>query len=301
MNNCLVTGASGFIGRVLCHTLMQKDIRVRALLRKAQPGPWSESVVSKDWSETVENNVVLASGLENVDTVFYLSGIAHVSGQPRLLYDQVNRTAALDLCRLAAKHGVKRFIYLSSVKAVENPCESYGFSKYQAEQQLLALGRELDIHVSLLRPALVYGPNLKGNLYSMIRAIDKGWFPPIPETHNQRSMVSVQDVVAAAIACASNPIANGKIYTVSDDTLYSTRQLYDAIREALGLPLRQWAIPRWLLELPAHISGVYAGLLDKLLGSESYSSDLIKAELGWVPTSSFYKEIKDIVAAYRIG
>lgn len=300
IKHCLVTGASGFIGRVLCDTLMRRQhIRVRALLRTAQVGPWHEAFVCKHWSDCDSSDIALESALEDVDTIFYCAGIAHVSGQPDALYDQVNRAAALELYRLAAKHGVKHFVYVSSVKAVENPREPYGYSKYQAEQQLLALNHELGLHISILRPALVYGPSLKGNLYSMIKAIDRGWFPPIPETHNQRSMVSVHDVATAAIACASNEVANGKIYTVSDDVPYSTRQLYNAIRAALGLASRQWAIPKWLLELPTRVSRVYAGQLDKLLGSECYPADLIKAELNWAPTTDFYKEITAVVAAYH--
>lgn len=298
MKSCLVTGASGFMGRVLCDILKQKNIRVRALLRTAQTGPWDEQIVCKNWSEAETHEDALISALDNIDTIFFLSGIAHVSGQPATLYDQVNRKAALQLYRLAAEHHVKRFVYVSSVKVVDNPLEPYGFSKHQAEQQLLALEAELGMHLSILRPALVYGPGVKGNLLSMIKAIDRGWFPPIPEIHNQRSMVSVQDVAHALIACAENPVANRKIYTVSDGVLYSTRQLYDAIRAALGLKPRKWAIPRLLLEFPENFSRVYARKLNKLLGSETYSADLIKAELGWTPTTDFYSALKGIVAVY---
>lgn len=294
LSNCLVTGASGFIGRELCTQLQQKKIKVRALLRKAQSGPWDEAIVCEDWALLNAQNPILKSIFKDIDTLFYFAGLAHVRKTSAAQHMEVNCEVPVALCRLAAQHQVKNIVYCSSVAAekAENP---YGVAKREAEKRLLALGLELGIHISIVRPPLVYGPGLPGNLCSMIKAIQSGWFPPIPETQNQRSMVSVNDLASATITCAINPLANGKIYTVTDGVHYSSRKLYDTIREALGFVPRTWAIPRWLLEFPASVSKRYGRLLDKLLGSEFYSADLIKNELAWSATTDFYREISNII------
>ncbi len=296
LSNCLVTGASGFIGRELCKQLQQKKIKIRALLRSAQGGPWDESIVCEDWTLLNAQNSITKSIFKDIDTLFYFAGLAHVRKTTLQQHREVNCEVPIALCRLAAQNQVKHIVYCSSV-AAERAENSYGVAKREAEKRLLALGLELGIHISIIRPPLVYGPGLPGNLCSMIKAIKNGWFPPIPETQNKRSMVSVNDVVLAAIMCATHPLANRKIYTVTDGVHYSSRRIYDAIREALGLSARKWAIPRGLLEFPARVSKRYARVVDKLLGTEYYSADLIKSELAWAPTKNFYQEIKSIVAS----
>ncbi len=304
INHCLVIGASGFMGRALCDYLSKKNIQVRAMLRQQQHGPWLDSVVFNlnSFNNNIHKSNFPESAFNGIDAIFYVAGIAHASKNSKIpdeLYYSTNLNAAEQVLQLASQSNIKYFIYFSSVKAIGKPQDPYGKSKQMAEERVLKLGQQLGIHVCILRPSLVYGPHVKGNLFNMIRAIDKGWFPPLPETHNQRSMISVYDIVEVALMSALNPIANGKIYTVTDGKPYSTRQLYDAIRKALGLSPCQWFIPKGLLQIPAYFSTLYAEILEKLLRSEFYASELIQNELGWIPKRDFYSDLPEMISVYR--
>lgn len=153
---------------------------------------------------------------------------------------------------------------------------------------------------------MVYGNTEKGNLPQMIKAVAKGVFPPLPEMHNRRSMVHVDDVVAAALLAAKNPKAAGQIYIVTDGQAYSTRQIYDWIREALGKQPVTWSVPQAVLTLAAQGGDVISRLrnrrfpldsdsLEKLLGSAWYSSAKIERELGFRPRHTLKDALPEIV------
>jgi UDP-glucose 4-epimerase len=311
IKRCLVTGASGFIGRTLCKNLQAQDIFVRALFKHVASGPWDECFIMNLEEAKVENTVSWNDTIlgNNIDTVFHLAGIAHANTISRETYWAVNVEATKKLLTLAAKMNVRRFIYLSSIKAIQ-PLDDYGYSKQAAENVVLTLGEQYQMHVCILRPALVYGPGVKGNLFNMLRAIERGWFPPVPYTQNQRSLTAVDDLVNAILTVALNSKANGKIYTVTDGQLYSTRQLYDAMRAALDLSPRRWSFPISYLKIAAKIGDLiqkWSGqrfflnseALDKLLGSAVYSSELIQSELDWRPKMNFYKALPNMVKAYK--
>ncbi|RLA03407.1 MAG: NAD-dependent dehydratase, partial [Gammaproteobacteria bacterium] len=224
-----------------------------------------------------------------------------------------------------AAAGVRQFIYFSSVKAVADPgnecvdeswqrppSDPYGQSKLGAEQRLFAIGSESGMQVTVLRPALVYGPAVKGNLWRMLQAIDNGRFPPLPDTGNQRSLVCVDDLIDAARLAADSPQADGQIYIVSDDAHYSTRQLYDWMHEALGRNVPRWSIPVFVLRAGAWVGGVAGRMtgrqlplnpdvLQRLLGSACYRSDKIQQQLGWRPRRHLRDSLPGMVSAYRIA
>jgi len=316
----LVTGAAGFIGRPLCRRL-QQDGRVRALLHRPGSGPWEQSLVC-----TLGYACVPDAAFSGVDTVFHLAGIVHArpaAGVDVQAYHAVNVAASTQLAEQAAAAGVRCFVYFSSVKAVADPgdrCvdeswqqpahDPYGRSKHMAEQRLLAIGGETGMQVTILRPVLVYGPSVKGNLHRMLQAIDRGRFPPLPDTCNRRSMVSLDDLVEAAMLVSRSSQAGGQIYIVSDEAHYSTRQLYEWMCEALGKRPVAWSIPGHLLVAAAaagdfveRISGrqmpVNTALLDRLLGSACYLSGRIRARLGWVSQADFRTSLPAMVTAYR--
>lgn len=307
MNNCLVTGATGFIGRSLCHALQTQGFHVRALTRRAEMGPWDESFIG-DLQDKAQLTQDLVKG---IDTLFHLAGIAHASDgkYSKQEYWTINVEGTRQLVNLAIEAGVKRFIFFSSVLA-SNTTSDYGASKKAAEEFILSCAHDHCIEVCILRPALVYGPSIKGNLLSMVRAIDRGWFPPVPETKNKRSMVSLSDLIDVAILVAQHPAVNRNIYCVTDGKTYSTRQMYDGIRAALGLKTIHWSIPKGILILLAKLlDGMSVVLrktlpfnskvLDKLLGSAEYSSHALETDLKWKPRLSFYKVLPDIVSAYK--
>ena len=326
LSSILVTGASGFIGQHFCRHLKKKGCQVRALLRKKL----SSNNVEGLWDEELEcclgEDPLPAGTLEGVSTVFHLAGIAHSFKPIREMakvYWSVNLAATEELLKKAALSGVKRFIYFSSVKAMGDPGEHcvgelwnalpvdvYGLSKRKAEEAVLAAGRASSMHVCCLRPALVYGPGVKGNLLRMMAAIDAGRFPPVPDTGNRRSLVHVEDLIQAAMLAADKPAANGKTYIVTDGRQYSTREMYVMMAATLGRKVPAWTVPAWVLRGGGHIGDVIGRIrgrrfpvdseaVTRLLGSACYNSRKIEQELGYHPTRDLCSTLPEMVDSYR--
>lgn len=317
----LVTGAGGFIGGVLARRLHGSGVGVRALLREPVGGAWDEAVACRLGAEPVPEQA-----LQGVDTVFHLAGVAHTWGRGRemaVLYRTVNVEGTRSLLRQAERAGVRGFVFFSSVKAMRDPGEdcvdesladwpedSYGRSKREAEEIVLEAGARSGMHVCTLRPALVYGPGVKGNLRRMMELIDRGWFPPPPAVDNRRSMVHVDDLVEAALLAGREAQANGRTYIVSDAEPVSTRQVYEWMCEVLGRPVPGWAVPVPLLRVAAAAGGAAGWItrrpmplnrevLGRLLGSACYRSDRIRRELGWRPARTLRDALPEMVASYR--
>lgn len=317
----LVTGAQGFIGAALCRLLQAHGHRVRAVIRRPGDGPWDESIHCDLGADALPTKL-----MDGIDGIFHLAGIAHVqdiAGVADAVYQRVNVDATSALLDAAARRGVKGFVYFSSVKAAADPgphCvdeswddppnDAYGRSKREAEQRVLAIGRETGMHVCNLRPCLVYGPGVKGNLARMFDAIKRGTFPSLPEFNNRRSMVSLDDLVDAAWLAMNNRGANGQIYIVADGEPYSTRALFVAISRALGKPVPAWTIPRWALLTAAAVGDfaarithrpmpVSSAVLDRLRGSACYRSDRLRGELGWTPRLTFFSALSTMHARHR--
>jgi len=195
-------------------------------------------------------------------------------------------SATVQLANLAVKSGVKRFVFVSSVKAGGNPplgtCANekdqrnsedvYGKTKREAELKLLEIGQVSGMHVSIIRPSLVYGPNVKGNLQLMLSGIEKGWFPPLPETGNKRSMIHVDDLVRAILLVADDDRANGEIFIATDSIPHSSREIYNAMCSVLDKSILKWSVPKFLFDAVSLINPRIKYKLNKLLGDECYSS-----------------------------
>ena len=284
MKNILISGATGFIGERLVGAV---DANIRVLSRKKQSN--YETVVCDLKSEVIPDNA-----LDGVNTVFHLAGFAHdLSDATKIqnIYQKVNVDATIRLAKLAVKSNVNRFIFVSSVKAgggsnfgvcvsekdQGNPEGIYGKTKREAELKLLKIGKESDMHVSIIRPSLVYGPNVKGNLQLMLSGIARGWFPPLPETGNKRSMIHVDDLVRAILLVADDDRANGEIFIATDGTPHSSRYIYIAMCSALNKSIPKWSIPKILFDTVSLINPHIKYKLNKLLGDECYSSDKLEA------------------------
>jgi nucleoside-diphosphate-sugar epimerase len=177
-------------------------------------------------------------------------------------------------------------VFVSSVKAGGNPrletCANekdqkntedvYGKTKREAELKLLEIGKESGMHVSIVRPSLVYGPNVKGNLQLMLSGIKAGWFPPLPETGNRRSMIHVDDLVRAILLVAEDKQANGEIFIATDGTPYSSREIYNVMCSVTGKLIPKWSVPKTLFDLASLASSRIKYKINKLLGDECYSS-----------------------------
>jgi UDP-glucose 4-epimerase len=287
MMRCLVTGSTGFVGNRLLGLLNTIECDVELLARSKVNN--YETVVCNLGQDRIPRHTLVS-----IDTVFHLAGFAHDmqdSSKVKDLYYTVNVEATVGLARLAVESGVKRFVFVSSVKAGGLPlsehCASennqgdpegvYGKTKREAELQLLKIGKESSMHVSIIRPSLVYGPNVKGNLQLMLSGVEKGWFPPLPETGNKRSMIHVDDLVRAILLIADDDRANGEIFIATDGISYSSREIYNAICIALGKSIPKWNTPKFLFDIVSLISPRIKYKVGKLLGDECYSSAKLEA------------------------
>jgi UDP-glucose 4-epimerase len=283
----LVTGATGFIGLRLLELLKKNDCNVRILSRNPYPG--YESILCD-----FEKEKISPSALESVDTIFHIAGFAHDfrnNSKVESIYQKVNVNATIQLAKLAIKNDVKRFVFLSSVKAGGKPFSAkcmiesdqfepesiYGKSKREAEIKLLELTCDSDMHVVIVRPALVYGPGMKGNLKLMLSGIKKGWFPPLPDIDNQRSMIHVDDLVQALMIVAQDKRANGEIFIATDGKPYSSREIYVSMCNVLGKPVPKWHIPVLLFDIAAKLNIKIRYKINKLLENEWYSSEKLES------------------------
>jgi nucleoside-diphosphate-sugar epimerase len=181
----------------------------------------------------------------------------------------------------------------------------YGSTKLAAENLVHTAGREHGLHTCVLRSPLMYGPGVKGNLQNMIQAIAAGRFPPLPETGNCRSLIDVRDVARALVLAAESPAARGRTYSVTDGRGYTTRQMQDLIRDALGLGPLRWSVPRGVFGFMAWQGDLLHRLglpfpfdstaCDKLLGSAVYTSDAIGAELDFCPRYSLDQSLSEMI------
>lgn len=312
----LVSGATGFIGRLLCQQLRDQGVHVRGGMRHSTEGPWDEVILFDFETQSLPENA-----LAGVDTVFHLAGKAHAlseTWQDERSYFQINTEGTKTLLEAANAAGVRRFVLISSVKAMgegEAACQDesaichpespYGKSKLAAERLVLEGGYVPEPVV--LRLSMVYGPSDKGNLPRMIEAVMKDRFPPLPEVNNKRSMVHVDDVIQATVLAAEKPQAIGRTYIITDGQSYSTRQMFEWVCEALDKPVPHWVMPISVLKMLARIGDVIGRVrrrrfifdsdaLEKLLGSACYSSERIEQELGFSPQRDLRSALPSIVA-----
>ncbi len=316
----LVTGASGFIGRTLCRRLHEQQVAVRAFLHRECEGPWQDAVCADIGSGILPENV-----MKGIDSVFHLAGKVHALSEGSVdeaEYHRINVKGTRVLLEAAAAASVKRFVFFSSVKAMgeggeamlDESCDippetAYGRSKRKAEDLVLVGGYVP--HPCVLRLSMVYGAGSKGNLVRMIEAVIKRRFPPLPQMHNCRSMTHVDDVVQAALLVAEKSEATGQVYIVTDGQIYSTRQIYEWILEALERPVPSWKIPlvmlRWTAnigDLAGQIRGRRVGFdtdaLNKLIGSAFYSSRSLERELGFLPARNLRESLPEIIHSMKL-
>jgi nucleoside-diphosphate-sugar epimerase len=250
----LVTGLSGFIGSSL--------------------GPALES----------RGHDVRNQGMSGCDAVVHLANIAHARADRRLLW-RVNVDGTARAATQAAEAGVRRFVYLSSVKARE-PSDLYGEAKLAAEQALERMASTSRMDLVILRPPLVYGPRVRANLLALMRAIAHGWPLPLASIENRRSLVYVGNLCDAIAACLESQPAAGRMFYVTDGEAISTPALCRAIGQALGRPARLFPFPPALLPLR------------QLTESLEVDDSAIRRELGWRPPFSLQEGLRAAAAWY---
>ncbi len=321
MQRVVVTGGCGFVGREVVAQLNQRSCYVRVMGRQR-----CSALAVDDWFiGDLEKPESLAYIGEGVDTLIHLAGYAHATSRPYPeeveKHRRINLQGSCLLVEEAIRNGVKRIVYVSSVKAggesaldcltEENerpPSDPYGQLKREAEQNIFAMCKQANVHVAVIRPALVYGPGVKGNIAAMLRAIKRHRFPPLPETHNHRSMVDVRDLANAILLAAECDRANQKTYIISDNQVYSSRRMYEALVAGLGEKPPSWYVPAALFKflgkagdalewVTRRAMPVNSTLVSRLLESACYQSVRAEQDLGFVPRYRFEDAVPGIVAA----
>lgn len=292
----LVTGASGFIGKRLCKRLDQKNIPVRAVLRN-EDDKFKEVVLCDFEKEDLANEAY-----HGIETIFHLAGCTHdVDNQSTFeVYKKINTEATTKLAHAAVENRVSSFVFVSSVKAGGSPVTGqvldetdqqepeglYGKTKREAELNLLNIGAQSNMHISIIRPTLVYGPGLKGNLLQMYKAVEKGWFPPLPFVNNARSLIHVDDLIEALLLVAWDTRARNQIFIATDGQSYSSREIYEAMCHALDKNIPKWFIPYFIFLVPSFFSSNLKHKVNKLFGDAKYSSEKLES-IGFKAQYSF--------------
>lgn len=309
----LVTGANGFVGRALCAELLRQGHSVRGAVRNQAAPPSDVEVVT---TGAIDGVTDWAEALRDVEVVIHLAARVHVmretADNPRLAFVGVNVHGTENLARQAVRAGVRRLVYVSSVKvngeqttATQSfsetdqaaPQDPYGVSKWQAEQLLQGIAQACGLEVVIVRPPLVYGAGVKGNFIRLLRAIDRGIPLPLASARNARSLIYVGNLASALIACATHPAAAGQTYLVRDNEDVSTAQLVGKIASVSGRSDRSFCFPGALLRAVALLLG-RAGQVDRLFGSLRVSDAKIRRELGWTPPYSLEQGLQATVDWY---
>jgi nucleoside-diphosphate-sugar epimerase len=293
--NILVTGAGGFVGTTLTRRLAQdREVRVRALVRRPQPH-WPaafEQVVGDIADERVRSRAVVG-----MDLVVHLAARVHVmrdtAADPLEAFRRVNVGATIALAQAAAAAGVTRFIFLSSVKVhgeegrfteldAPAPTDAYATSKLEAELALRALTATGAMEDVIIRPPLVYGPNVRANFDALIRAVRRGIPLPFGAVRNRRSLISVDNIADAIVRCTTHPAAARQTFLVSDGEDLSTPELIRRLAAALDRPARLFSVPPAVLSLAAACVG-RADMAQRLLGTLCVDVTKARQVLDWVP------------------
>lgn len=297
----LITGASGFVGRSVCAELLKQNLEIRLALRANNFLLENAEVAIIN---QIDNDTDWSTALRNVDVVIHLAARVHVMNEAAvdsmLKFRSVNVDGTMNLARQSVKAGVRRFIFISSIKVngeqttkdkpfteddVANPQDAYGLSKLEAEQGLLQLARETKIEVVIIRPPLVYGAGVRANFLSMLRAVKKGYPLPLGVIYNKRSFVYVENLVSLILRCINHPAAANEVFLVSDGYDLSTTELLQKCAFAIGVKPKLIPVPPRVLELIASLTGK-KDVIQRLCGN--LQVDITKANklLGWVPPIS---------------
>lgn len=313
----LVTGGNGFVGRSVVQRLVGDGYRVRCAVR-ALDRVRDMSDVDLTEIGSVNGSTEWTKALEGVDTVIHLVARTHVtrddSSDPLVLYRQINVHGTKRLAQQAKEMGVRRLVFVSSVKVngeftttrpftetdVANPQDAYGQTKKEAEDTLMEVLEGTGTGYVIVRPPLVYGARVRANLETLMRAVWKGLPLPLASIRNQRSMIGVSNLADVLVACAEHPDAEGKTYLVSDDADVSTPHLVAEMGRAMGRPARLLPFPVAGLRILGTISG-RRSMIEKLTGSLQIDCFRIKRELGWKPPCTFAEGIREMARSFRGG
>jgi nucleoside-diphosphate-sugar epimerase len=299
----LVTGANGFVGSCTCAELSRLGHGVRASVRNSSLAIRGAKFSGVEWvgGASFDGLHHWGGALQGVDVVIHLAARVHVMREvatdPLAAFRAVNVAGALNLARQAAASGVRRFIYVSSVKvngeatregcpftesAVPAPQDAYGQSKYEAEIGLKQIAADTGMAVVIIRPPLVYGPGVKANFAALMRAVQRGLPLPLGAVHNQRSLVAQDNLVHFIVTCSTHPEATNQIFMVSDGHDLSTTELIQGLASAAGVTARLLPVPIWALKSAAALLG-QSSAAQRLIGNLQVDITKARQLLNWMP------------------
>jgi nucleoside-diphosphate-sugar epimerase len=313
MEKICITGANGFIGKSLCKALNSSDKSIRGFIRTLD--------LNKNYTKIeylsvgdISSKINWKDQLNGYDCIVHCAGRAHVMNKKEDLdvYHLVNTEGTRRLAEQAAAVGVKKFVYLSSVKVngestgkidnnkmftnndIPEPQDAYSISKFKAEKVLWEISAKTGLEVVIVRLPLVYGKDVKGNLARLIKLVKLGIPLPLSMIQNQRSMIGVDNLVDLIIQCIDHPVAAGKTFLVSDGEDLSTTDLINHIGISMGRKARLFPVPIFLLKLLGSILGKQKEI-NRLVGSLKIDSSYTQEILNWTPPVSVAEGIRRMV------
>ncbi len=308
-----MTGANGLIGAALLEQLQRNLIPSKAALRTGCTKRLEGNCVEVG---SIDSGTQWKPVLQDVETVVHLAARVHVmrdtAVNPMDEFRRVNVEGTLNLARKSADAGVRRLVFLSSIKVngeetstgkqfrpddILAPMDAYSISKWEAEQGLLAIAKETGMEIVIIRPPLVYGPGVKGNFLSMMRWLAHGVPLPLGAINNRRSLVSLDNLVDLIMTCLDHPAAANQTFLVSDDKDVSTTELLQRIGNALDKPARLIPVPPKLLQWGANLFGK-EDIAQRLLGNLQLDISKTKEYLGWTPPINIDVSLKKTAEWY---
>lgn len=307
----LITGATGFVGLPLTKHLQQQGYPVVVAVRQIshviplaiQQFPIGELLPGTDWEPA----------LNDVDTIIHLAARVHVmkdkATNPLEEFRKVNTYSTINLAQQAASAGVKRFIFISSIKVNGEisqegqpftsddtfiPNDPYGLSKYEAEQGLFKIAEQTSMQVVVIRPSLIYGPGVKANFKSMLQWLSKPIPLPLGAIHNKRSFVALDNLLSLITTCIDHPAAANQIFMVSDGEDISTSELLRYLSNALGQSPKLIPVPQKFLEKVLKVLGKDS-IVQRLCGNLQVDIQKNKDILNWEPPISLREGLRRTV------
>ena len=323
MKKICVTGANGFIGKSICRSLIKWGIFVRGTVR-------SQNLTSKTSNYEcvsvgdISNNTNWSEAIFGCECIIHSAGIAHkineLDGENSQIYQKVNVDATKKLANQAVAAGVKRLIFLSSIKVngestekffqtqvlkneykkvfshddILAPEDNYAASKLEAEKVLWDISAKTGLEIVILRLPLVYGPGVKGNLAKLLNIIRLGIPLPLGGIKNKRSLIGIDNLIDLIYRCIEHPDANGKTFLVSDGEDVSTPDLLRHISSSMEKPSYLFSVPVFLLKFISYIFGKQ-NEMNRLTSSLQVDSRFTREILDWKPRVSLRDGIKNMV------
>ncbi|PCE25215.1 NAD-dependent dehydratase [Paraburkholderia acidicola] len=315
MSHILVTGANGFVGRALSRVLIDEGFAVTGLVRHS--GTCASGV--QEWVDDSKDFAGLAKAWPNAlkpDCVVHLAARVHVlrdeAADPDAAFRATNVEGALRVAEAACQRGVRRLVFVSSIKAVAEtdtghplreddpplPQDAYGRSKLEAEQALVRYGNKTGLDVVIVRPPLVYGPEVRANFLRLLDAVWKGVPLPIASVRARRSLVYVDNLADGLMRCATDPRAAHQCFHVTDGIDPTVAELTRALGRHLQKPARLLPVPVSCMRVAGRITR-RSPQVERLIGSLQVDSSLIRSVLGWEPRYSLDDGLAATARWYR--